>query len=276
MEKSLNGAWRTQLNSWYRSHLLARGERSIASTGAAAVAVLLGAMGANGWWMLSTARESDPATPLTQICAIGTVLSHSAEVMLGSGDLSAVRRLVTETSQTFHLDQCRIILGPGQIIADARPSQINQRVLADKWDSGPLDATSEPAADGAIAMHYPITASGKGTATLELAAAPPGPWWVLWKAQAGIALIGAAGLGVILLVYRRNRSKLIALEAIQDGLRSFASGQPATAALGVDARHGSLAQAWNKLLTELDDARHQASLARGNSTRQDRRSGGTS
>ena len=90
MEKSLNGAWRTQLNSWYRSHLLARGERSIASTGAAAVAVLLGAMGANGWWMLSTARESDAATRLTQICAIGTVLSHSAEVMLGSGDLSAV------------------------------------------------------------------------------------------------------------------------------------------------------------------------------------------
>lgn len=272
----MSGIWRTQLKRWLRSHLLARGEKSIASIGGATVAVFLGAIAANGWWMLNAARESDAALRVTQISAIGGVLSRSAEVMLSSGDVSAVRRLVTETSRTFHLDKCRIILGPNQVLADSTPSRINQRVLPEKWNFGPLDGGEESSSSGSVSMRYPILVNGKGTATLELVASAPSPWWIFWRAQGGFALIGAAGLGVILIVYRRNRSKLIALEAIQDGLCAYAAGHAPSPALGVDARHGLMAQAWNKLLAELEEARHQASLGRVNQTRHDRRAGATS
>jgi PAS domain S-box-containing protein len=233
-------------------------------------------MAANGWWMVGTARESDAATRITQIRAIGTVLSRSAEVMLSSGDLSALRRIVADTSRTFHLDQCRIILGPDQVLADANPSKINQRVLPEHWNFGPLDAEAGTPADGTASMRYPVFVSGRGMAMLEIRDSTASSAWVLWKAQAGLGLIGAAALGMLLLAYRRNRSRLVAMEAIQNALLSFAEGEATVAALAVDPRYGVLAGVWNKLLTELDEFRRQASLNRVGLARPDRRTGANS
>mgnify|MGYP001557077068 CR=1 FL=1 len=87
----------------------------IALLGIALTAILMLAMGAAGWWTLSSQRESLDAVRHEQIRSATGVLAQSAESMLAGNELSAVRRLTIDAKLQYGLSECRIILPDGPL-----------------------------------------------------------------------------------------------------------------------------------------------------------------
>ncbi|MDP9175840.1 MAG: ATP-binding protein [Planctomycetota bacterium] len=261
--------WLSKIKSTFRSHCVARGEKFIAGLGVAAAAILIGAMGANGWWVLNMQKESATTQQVEKVRTIGVVLSRSAEVMLADDQLTSLRQLVINSARDFHLNRCRILIGPDQIIADANPTKINMPTLPAKWNSGPLDAGQMERAAGddqSIQLRFPLDIHQRGIAFLEIGGISSDPWAAVWRTQTGINLIGAAGLAILLIAYRRHRGSMVAQEAVDDALSSFSVSPEDTASLTLDATLGPLAVNWNKLLASMDDLRRQNAMARANST----------
>jgi PAS domain S-box-containing protein len=254
-----------QIREWMRRHLFARGERSIATIGIAAAAVLLAAVGASSWWMMSCATNAGVESRASELQTSGELLARGAEVMLSNNELTSLRQLVADTGKKLQLKQCRVVLMPQQIIADIDPTKINQLQLPQTWTSEPMNASPVTTA-GTLVLRYPINLVGRGRAYLEIAGSTSNSLMAWWQAQSGIALIGAAGLGVLLLVYRRNRERLVGMEVIHHALRSYGAGEPSTDALAVDPRLGPSAEDWNRMLAELADLRKQLSIARASTS----------
>jgi PAS domain S-box-containing protein len=250
---------------------MARGERSIATIGIAAAAILLAALGGSGWWMLSCANNAGIDSRANEVQATGVLLARSAQVMLSNNELTALRRLISDTGKKLELKVCRIVLKPQQIVADIDPAKINQVQLPQTWASDPLNASSATVA-GNMILRYPIDLEGRGCAYLEITGSTSNSLMAWWGAQSGVALIGAAALAALLLVYRRNRERLVGMEIIHYALRTYGAGESSTEALGVDPRLGPSAAAWNRLLEELADLRKQVSVARASTSSGGRRS----
>jgi PAS domain S-box-containing protein len=266
-------SWK-QIRAWMRCHLFARGERGIATIGIAAATILLAGVGASGWWMLSCANNAGIESRAEELQTTGVMLARSAEVMLSNNELTALRQLISETGKKLRLTECRIVLKPQQIIADIDPTRINQVHLPATWVSEPL-AASPATGSGNIILRYPLNVEGRGRAYLQMAGSTSNSLIAWWAAQSGVALIGAAGLGVLLLVYRRNREHLVGMEVIHNALQSYGAGESSPEALGVDPRLGSRAEAWNRMLAELADLRQRVSVARANISGGARRSTAT-
>src|SRR5207248_1605826 len=130
-----------------RGMLLLRGESAVAFIGIAVAAILLGAMAASGWWTLRTQRQMAQSARLAELRAVGTALAQSGEIMLGSNELSALRRFINDASANYNLTTCRIVLPGGQIVADAEPAHINLSKLPETWADPSGQATQAITAD---------------------------------------------------------------------------------------------------------------------------------
>ena len=99
-----------------RNRLLLHGESVIASAGIALAALLLTLMAGLAWWTVRSERHAAENARVEQVNTVGHLLSHSAEVFLERGELTAVRRLVSETAAKYELTQCRIVLSDSTVI----------------------------------------------------------------------------------------------------------------------------------------------------------------
>ncbi len=255
--------------------LLMRGESAVASMGIVLAAILLAAMAGSGWWTLQTQRQTQGQARQEQAQAIGGVMAQSAEVMLGNDELTAVRRLVADAARDHHLKLCRIILSNGLVVADAESSRISAKEVPANWADRPhaqgqLDVASLP-----DVMTFPIIVRGRGNARLELQTVVSDAWWLYWKTQTGVGLIGAATLVALLCVYRRMRSRLSAMSAIREALLALGNGERMSAALMVNGELGPEALAWNRILEEKDKQQHQTVEERAKESLGTRRSGRT-
>ena len=104
--------------------MLLRGESVVASTGLILAAILLAVMGGTAYWTFRVHRNAMEIARTDEIHSLGTILTETATSLLSSNELTVTRRLLADATRTFDLDRCRIILGDGQVIADAEPSRI--------------------------------------------------------------------------------------------------------------------------------------------------------
>src|SRR6059058_4742230 len=116
--------------------------------------MITAAIGTTGWWTLRNQRESLDFARREQIRSVAGILAQSAESMLASGDLSALRRQIIDSKLQYSLLQCRIVLPNHAIIADADPSKINAVALPKPWPSGPVDIEVSPEKDGQIVVTH--------------------------------------------------------------------------------------------------------------------------
>src|SRR5262245_48679607 len=86
-----------------QSRLLVRGESLISSGGLATAAILLVMVGLAGWWSMRSQQDTWRFVRSEQIRVLSSVLSQTAESMLASDDLSALRRLVVDAKQQHDL-----------------------------------------------------------------------------------------------------------------------------------------------------------------------------
>lgn len=238
--------------------MLLRGEATIASMGIALAAILLGAMGSAGGWMLHSQQAAAEAARVEQVEAVGGLLAQSAEALLAQDELTAVRRLVAETARSHNLTQCRIVLPDGQTVAAMDANQVTVQKLPESWNETKLPPEELPKIDGMLSLRFPLKVEGRGNADLEVTAEVAQPVWAFWEAQTGVGVIGAVALVALLMVYRKMRSRLRAVGAIREALLAMHEGHTSGPGLMVGPELGPEARAWNEIIQEKERQRKQA------------------
>jgi len=223
----------------------------IASVGIGVMVVLLVVMGATAWWAVVTRAEMARLSQREQVNALGKAVAPALESMLGAGELSAVRRMMAEMQRAYGLSGCRIALPGGQVVADGEASKITLKVLPEKWQAGPVDGPWEGAESKGVFVRQPLLVGGRGPAMLEMTGTARGLWKGQWELAGGVGLISAGGLGCLLLIYRRARSKLVPLGLIREALLAIRNGERVKEALSIKAEGEPEAAAWNELIGEM-------------------------
>src|SRR5258708_6804933 len=128
-----------------------------------------------------------------------------AEEMLSVDELSALRRMVSDTARVHEFKHCRIVLSNGQVIADLDPSHITVRQGPGEWNSvaGFKPSSGAVESPDGTSFFFPGDIAGQGKGVLKLNPGPATQHWNYWEAQAGLGAIGAAGLMALLVTYRR-------------------------------------------------------------------------
>jgi signal transduction histidine kinase len=213
------------------------------------------------WWAGGTERRLQRTTRTAQLTALSQTLPEAVRPLLVHNDLAAVRRLLVETRSAFHLSQCRLTLPDGRVFADAEPgggAKITLPVLPERWGAAPLDAQPEPATPNAAAATFLVTVPDRGTVVGQLQAAIDYPAWATSEMQLGLSCVGAAGAAGMLVIYRRSRTRFVALGMIQEALAAAKTGAHEPESLCLDESFGNDAKAWNSLITEQQRLRQVA------------------
>jgi PAS domain S-box-containing protein len=255
---------------------LPRGEALIASVGLGAALVLIAAMTASAWWAVWNQRSGAKAAQVAEVDSLGKVLTPTAEAMLAANELSSLRRTVMEAERHYALARCRVLLPGDVVVADADPSNINIKSLPEKWGAGPLDAedSTEPG-EQIIVRKFPLLVSGRGGAMLEIGVTPKAGGAGMLDVMAGLGLIGAAALGVLLLIYRRTRGKMRALGLIREALLAVKSGETGREELSITATGDAPeSAAWNELIGQIAELRRKALAEEARTSLGARRGGG--
>ena len=79
----------------------------------------------------------------------------------------------------------------------------------------------------------------------------------LWQRQPAAMMVGLGMLAIMLLLYRRTRTRLRPLWVIREALLAAASGDENPERLEIDSRLGPEAQAWNRLMSDSRRLRQQ-------------------
>src|SRR5438105_6314948 len=149
----------------HRRRLLLRGESFIAWLGVAAAGILVATMAMSSWWGVRAQREAAEAARREQVHALSSFLAQTAESMLATDELSALRRLVMEAKRNAQLAECRIVLPDGRVVADGEPSRITAMSLSKRWGGGPLDGAENNTKDpGLASFNQSLLVPGPGAA----------------------------------------------------------------------------------------------------------------
>jgi PAS domain S-box-containing protein len=247
-----------------RQGALSRGgflrERLTAAAPAAlAAAVACAAVLLSAHWALRSKLHALEQTRAKQVRNVAEVLSHSAEGLLSSGELTRLRRAVVEAARGPSISQCRVVLPDGGVVADGDPSQITVTELPAAWD-GEGGGSEWEQYDGSLYLAQALTVGGRGKARLEVVAslrqASDGAWAVRTAAAAFAAVALAAPLALWLWLRRRQR----ATQYVRHALLAFGQGLRTRGALKVDASLGEEAVSWNQLLAEKEATEERVAL----------------
>jgi signal transduction histidine kinase len=223
---------------------LISGDAAMASTGMAAVAVLVIFLLTTAAWGLRSQRIAVEVARQQQVDAIGTLLSESAGRMLAEGELSQLRSALNTAARNWDLSVCRIVVGKQQVIADADPHQINTQTLPAQWSQLPQNDSLA----GAEAQVFAIDVPARGIAQLQIV--PAAAKIDYWQTQAGMGIGAVIVLAALLLLYRFTAGKLRPMWLVRDALSAVAAGDRSADRLSINPTFGDEAVAWNALVAE--------------------------
>lgn len=239
---------------------------SLGAISLAAAALVVSVIAASGWWTLRTHHQAGVDARRAQVELVGELMTHTCERTLGEGELasvlSGVRAMVAESAARYALDECRIVLGDGTVLADAQASQIS-RAIPDAWpaiNTPPGGVVEETA--GRVLVRRSLSITGKGEAILELsadldAAASQDP-----TALFGTGAIALGGIGGLFALRRLMERRWKSLGAVGGVLRLAAAGGGGRGSLRLNPSLGPEAAALNAILEERDRLRDESGIAR--------------
>ena len=238
-----------------------RGETVAATLGLMLGAVLLVVLAASSFWTLYTASESMSAARRDRLAATSTLLTQAAESQLAAGEITALRRLIADTARADDLDECRVVLPGGGVIADADPSRVTLPRFSGTWPEGTLEPAQSAADDKAVRIVSEISVPGKGAARLIVGGTMRHEPWGTWQVRAGLGAIAVVGFSGLLFTYRLMRTRLKALTAVGEALAAAGQGERSIEVLRVEGSFGPAATAWNAVLDERELLRREAEAA---------------
>ncbi len=223
------------------------------STAIAAVVILT--MVASMGWSIHIQQSSQQKASLDKASTISRLLAGATEALLASDETSRLRRVIAEAAMEHELDECRVLLPSGQVVADADPTRITPAPVPDRW-YGPATEYSESATSDGIKTVWPIEVPGRGQVRLEIAVHTKSSFAALLEQQAGLGVVCIVALGSLLAIRRYANAKLRPIQAIRQALLTASDGQRNIESLEVCADFGPEAETWNAMLAErqsLDD-----------------------
>jgi len=253
----------------------ARAMMPVASVGIVVAAVFFISLGATAWWAVRSQQRSAREGRARQVDGIAHVLSQNAEALLAKGDLSAVRRIVSETAHTYGLTQCQILLPDGQILADATAKNITAKGLPESWTGRPGSERSETDENGMLRQRRHLVVAGRGTASLDIAGSVVPTGSEGWLLQAKIGAISIGALAVLLVLHRVLRQRIRAFCAVREALLAMEDDQEHFEALQVSPTWGREAEAWNQLMRTSQQQREQLALQQAGDRLRERRAENT-
>ncbi len=216
-------------------------------------AVALGAMwiltyaAGIGWFAQGSVRQQRDAA-VARVESLTNQLGSSIEPLLASGELSAVRRLISEAGYQEALTTCRLELSDGRSLADADLDKPQMTVLPVDFPTSTATQAQTRVINGQIMIDQPVPLPGNGEAVLTIVAQMP-PITNTYSAMLpGVALVGMLGLAGLMLIYRKMQSRLEVLSLIRGALRDAGQGTPDLSALAVNPIWGPEAAGWNRLI----------------------------
>ncbi len=235
------------------------------------VMVLILCLGADNWLTDRAAREEAFSLRQSDLKATGPLFARLSEQLIASGNLAELRRLTMSSATALRLQSCSVWIGNQQILADMLPARVTVFTLPQRWATDTSNLV--PLDSDAGHLRIPFTVPGKGSGFIDLASSP-----LDTSNRTGSevsALICAVGLSALVLIYRRSRHALAEMEVIRSSIAAMDRGETSVAALQVDARLGTAAVAWNKLLGDFENLRRRTALSPAVTTNGNRRAGGS-
>lgn len=233
------------------------GESVAALAGVAFLLVLALVLTASGWWTLRVYREARREDDARRVQAVGALLATSAEALLEKNELSLLRGLVMDTARRERLNECRVLLRDGTIVADTDVKKLTTRALPEAWPT-----TGSASADRAGWSVFPLEVGGHGPAELLIRMDPSWSPWGDGKAQLGLGVISAGGLGLLLVAYRVVRVRLRGPGAVAEAVVRAGEGETALGVLRVHEGWGKVATAWNRVAGERERLALDATIDR--------------
>jgi PAS domain S-box-containing protein len=210
-----------------------------------AVVVLVAVLNA-GWSVYQVLGERQAAVR-ADVSRTAKLLANSVEPLVSGGELSQLRRLVTETAQTGGYEDISVTLPTGHVLAHSEPARINVTALPEKWAAGTVEAEPDRAVSGVRATET-VMLAGRGPVNVRVRATAASGHIAIESilVPAGIALAGLGVLGWSLAKSKRmTRPLSLIAEALEDVPVNRA---PDAAALKLDERFGAFAGGFNRLL----------------------------
>jgi signal transduction histidine kinase len=226
---------------------LLRGDSLFALIIFVVVAVFLFNLAASVWRNMVFQQDIEEEASIRRTKAVGSVLAKAAESLMGANELSTLRRTLAETAVEHEMRTCRIILPNGAILADADPAAITLIELPASWE-GQVAPFSEEFTKRSARFTYPLIVSGRGNATLKIAAGVDDHLDASLAPQTTQMAVACLALASMLLVHRHARFRLKAIGAIHDILLAVQEEGADISCLELDPKLGLEAVAWNKLL----------------------------
>ena len=181
------------------------------------VLILLVNTFATAWQNIIFQKNLEEKAQINTLRGVGSVLARSSEALLTAGELSQLRRSISEAGLKHDFESCRIVLPDGGVLAASDPTRINTLTFPETWDNEEV-LPEEILSDHQIQMTFPLDVAGKGTARLELSARLGQSLLSTLQPHATQMAIACLGLAIMLLVHRQARLKLKAISAIHEAL----------------------------------------------------------
>ncbi len=216
--------------------------------GAALAVLWLLSFSAGVWWVAqgTVAQQRNAAVARAELLADN--LSSGIEPLLASGELSAVRRLITEAGYQQTLTTCRLELSDGRSLADADLDKPQMTVLPAQWPASGSAEAQTRVINNQITIDRPVPVPGGGEAILTIVSELPPTTTTIQPMLPGVGLVGALGLVGVLVVYRKMRGRLEVLTLIRGALRDAGEATADLSALAVNPGWGPEAAGWNRLI----------------------------
>lgn len=243
----LNRISRFQIQRYF-----AQGESLVAATGMAFIAILTFVVGGVVWISARSVDDSAVVQAQQRVEQTTKIIASQAEQRLGDGDLPGLRRLMLDSVASGLVEECEVSIPGMGVVASSNASQSAVSQLPEQWPAIPdAPAGVEYHADTKrTVVREGLTVNGRTGVTLKLTVNQSHRIAGADTIRASSVGIVSVGLVLMLLVYRRFRSRLGALAAIGEALRCASEGERRIPCLVVGAHLGPEASAWNTLLNE--------------------------
>jgi PAS domain S-box-containing protein len=225
------------------------------------------------WWVAQASAEQQREQDIARIEMLADNLSSSIEPLIAGGELSAVRRLVSEAGLQQQLDTCRVLLSNGKTLVDANLDEPQLTVMPARWPTATSASDDTLVLADRVQVDRVIPAPGSAEVVLHLSSTLEPPSALVQSMLPGAALIGLLGLAVGALVLRKLQGRLAVFSLIQGALRDAGQGTPDFSALTVNPSWGAEATGWNRLI-EMTRCRQQEEIEKTLETLNKRGGGG--
>lgn len=201
------------------------------------------------WWLAQTSAKQQRANAVARAEMLADQLSSGIEPLLASGELSPVRRLITEAGYQQQLVSCRLLMPDGRPIADADLDRPQMTVMPVTWPSAPAESGDTRVINGEVHVERPVPVPAKGEAMLSIVMPLPPNNALIQPALPGVAMIGLGGLAGMLLIIRKMRKRLAVLTLIRSALQDAGTADELDlSSLAVNPTWGKEAEGWNRLI----------------------------